>query len=148
MYAWGVMLFSLPLMVFASRFDFRRLLLGLIAIFATGQFLRRFSPKFRCFLLATGCAATAHAVFWSIVMVVAARVVSPRHASTAMGIVATGSSIAQIFGLPLGRAIKLVMASTTFAVVGIVAVASLVYLAVVFPLPSAGRGSSAAGQAP
>ncbi|MEE8675051.1 MAG: MFS transporter, partial [Tractidigestivibacter scatoligenes] len=43
-YAWGVMLFSLPLMVFASRFDFRRLLLGLIAIFATGQFLSAISP--------------------------------------------------------------------------------------------------------
>jgi predicted MFS family arabinose efflux permease len=132
-YAWGVMLFSLPLMVFASRFDFRRLLLGLIAIFATGQFLSAISPTYLV-------VATAHAVFWSIVMVVAARVVSPRHASTAMGIVATGSSIAQIFGLPLGRAIGLALGwRMTFAVVGIVAVASLVYLAVVFPPLSAGE---------
>ena len=131
-YAWGVMLFSLPLMVFASRFDFRRLLLGLIAIFATGQFLSAISPTYLLLICSRLVVATAHAVFWSIVMVVAARVVSPRHASTAMGIVATGSSIAQIFGLPLGRAIGL-------AVVGIVAVASLVYLAVVFPPLSAGE---------
>ena len=139
-YAWGVMLFSLPLMVFASRFDFRRLLLGLIAIFATGQFLSAISPTYLLLICSRLVVATAHAVFWSIVMVVAARVVSPRHASTAMGIVATGSSIAQIFGLPLGRAIGLALGwRMTFAVVGIVAVASLVYLAVVFPPLSAGE---------
>jgi len=30
-YAWGVMLLSLPLMVFASRFEFKRMLLGVLA---------------------------------------------------------------------------------------------------------------------
>lgn len=139
-YAWGVMVLSLPLMVFASRFDFRRLLLGLIAIFATGQFLSAISPTYLLLICSRLVVATAHAVFWSIVMVVAARVVSPRHSSTAMGIVATGSSIAQIFGMPLGRAIGLALGwRMTFAVVGLVAVASFVYLAVVFPPLSAGE---------
>ena len=134
-YAWGVMVLSLPLMVFASR-----LLLGLIAIFATGQFLSAISPTYLLLICSRLVVATAHAVFWSIVMVVAARVVSPRHSSTAMGIVATGSSIAQIFGMPLGRAIGLALGwRMTFAVVGLVAVASFVYLAVVFPPLSAGE---------
>ena len=31
-YAWGVMLLSLPLMVFASRFEFKRMLLGVLAV--------------------------------------------------------------------------------------------------------------------
>ena len=139
-YAWGVMVLSLPLMVFASRFDFRRLLLGLIAIFATGQFLSAISPTYVLLICSRLVVATAHAVFWSIVMVVAARVVSPRHASTAMGIVATGSSIAQILGMPMGRAIGLALGwRMTFGVVGIVAVASLAYLSVVFPPISAGE---------
>ena len=139
-YAWGVMVLSLPLMVFASRFDFRKLLLGLIVIFATGQFLSAISPTYLLLICSRLVVAMAHAVFWSIVMVVAARVVSPRHASTAMGIVATGSSIAQIFGLPLGRAIGLALGwRMTFAVVGLVAVASFAYLAVVFPPISAGE---------
>ena len=38
-YAWGVMLLSLPLMVFASRFEFKRMLLGVLAVFSLGQFL-------------------------------------------------------------------------------------------------------------
>lgn len=139
-YAWGVMLLSLPLMVFASRFGFRRLLLGLLAIFATGQFLSAIAPTYLLLVCSRLVVATAHAVFWSIVMVVAARVVSPRHSSTAMGIVATGSSIAQIFGMPLGRAIGLALGwRMTFAVVGAVALATLGYLFVVFPSLSAGE---------
>ena len=139
-YAWGVMILSLPLMVFASRFDFRRLLLGLVAIFTTGQFLSAISPTYLLLICSRLVVATAHAVFWSVVMVVAARVVSPRHSSTAMGIVATGSSIAQIFGMPLGRAIGLALGwRMTFVVVGVVALVTLVYLAVVFPPMSAGE---------
>lgn len=139
-YAWGVMVLSLPLMVFASRFDFRKLLLGLIVIFATGQFLSAISPTYLLLICSRLVVAMAHAVFWSIVMVVAARVVSPRHSSTAMGIVATGSSIAQIFGMPMGRAIGLMVGwRMTFVVMGAVALATLVYLAVVFPPMSAGE---------
>jgi predicted MFS family arabinose efflux permease len=139
-YAWGVMILSLPLMVFASRFDFRRLLLGLVAIFTTGQFLSAIAPTYLLLVCSRLVVATAHAVFWSVVMVVAARVVSPRHSSTAMGIVATGSSIAQIFGMPMGRAIGLMVGwRMTFVVVGVVALVTLVYLAVVFPPLSAGE---------
>lgn len=139
-YAWGVMILSLPLMVFASRFDFRRLLLGLVAIFTTGQFLSAIAPTYLLLVCSRLVVATAHAVFWSVVMVVAARVVSPRHSSTAMGIVATGSSIAQIFGMPMGRAIGLMVGwRMTFVVVGVVALVTLVYLAVVFPPMSAGE---------
>jgi DHA1 family L-arabinose/isopropyl-beta-D-thiogalactopyranoside export protein-like MFS transporter len=139
-YAWGVMILSLPLMVFASRFDFRRLLLGLVAIFTTGQFLSAIAPTYLLLVCSRLVVATAHAVFWSVVMVIAARVVSPRHSSTAMGIVATGSSIAQIFGMPMGRAIGLMVGwRMTFVVVGVVALVTLVYLAVVFPPMSAGE---------
>lgn len=139
-YAWGVTLLSLPLMVFASRFNFRKLLLGLVAVFAAGQFLSAVSPTYALLICSRLVVATAHAVFWSVVMVIAARVVGPRHASAAMGIVATGSSIAQIFGMPLGRAIGLALGwRMTFGVVGLVAVACLAYLAVVFPPLSAGE---------
>ncbi|MCI6274665.1 MAG: MFS transporter [Coriobacteriaceae bacterium] len=139
-YAWGVTLLSLPLMVFASRFNFRKLLLGLVAVFAAGQFLSAVSPTYALLICSRFVVATAHAVFWSVVMVIAARVVGPRHASAAMGIVATGSSIAQIFGMPLGRAIGLALGwRMTFGVVGLVAVACLAYLAVVFPSLSAGE---------
>ena len=45
-YAWGVMLLSLPLMVFASRFEFKRMLLGVLAVFSLGQFLFAVAPTY------------------------------------------------------------------------------------------------------
>ena len=134
-YAWGVMLLSLPLMVFASRFDLRRLLLAVIALFACGQFLSAVAPTFPILVV-----AAAHAIFWSIASVMAARLVDAEHGALALSMIATGSSIAQIFGLPLGRAIGLAVGwRMTFCVVGAVAAAILVYQAVVFPVMPAGE---------
>ena len=139
-YAWGVMLLSLPLMVFASRFDLRRLLLAVIALFSCGQFLSAVAPTFLILVLARLVVAAAHAIFWSIASVMAARLVDTEHGALALSMVATGSSIAQIFGLPLGRAIGLVVGwRMTFCVVGAVSATVLVYQAVVFPAMPAGE---------
>ena len=133
-YAWGVMLMSLPLMVLASRVGLRRLMLGLLALFATGQFLCAVAPTFWLLVAARLVVAAAHSVFWAVVMVVASRVVDPRASSAAIGLVATGSSVAQIVGMPLGRAIGLALGwRMTFAAMGVASVATLAYLAVVFP---------------
>jgi len=130
-YAWGVMLMSLPLMVLASRVGFRRLMLGLLA---AGQFLCAVAPTFWLLVAARLVVAAAHSVFWAVVTVVAARVVDPRASSAAIGLVATGGSVAQIVGMPLGRAIGLALGwRMTFAAMGVASVATLAYLAVVFP---------------
>ncbi len=139
-YAWGVMLLSLPLMVAASRFEFKRLLLGVVALFAAGQFLSAVAPTYPFLVVARLVVAAAHAVFWSIAAVMAARLVDARHSSLALSMVATGSSIAQIFGLPLGRAIGLAVGwRMTFCVVGAVAVAVFIYQAAFMPAMPAGE---------
>ena len=38
-YAWAVMVLSLPLMMEASRVEFERLLVAVVAVFSLGQFL-------------------------------------------------------------------------------------------------------------
>ena len=118
-YAWGVMLLSLPLMVFASRFEFKRMLLGVLAVFSLGQFLSAVAPTYPILVCARLVVACAHAVFWSVASIMASRLVDTRHGALAISMIATGSSIAQIFGLPLGRAIGLAVGwRMTFAVVG------------------------------
>ena len=62
-YAWGVMLLSLPLMVFASRFEFKRMLLGVLAVFSLGQFLSAVAPTYPILVCARLVVACAHAVF-------------------------------------------------------------------------------------
>jgi predicted MFS family arabinose efflux permease len=133
-YAWGVMLLSLPLMVFASRFEFKRMLLGVLAVFSLGQFLSAVAPIYPILVCARLVVACAHAVFWSVASIMASRLVDTRHGALAISMIATGSSIAQIFGLPLGRAIGLAVGwRMTFAVVGALSAAAVVYQAAVFP---------------
>ena len=72
-YAWGVMLLSLPLMVFASRFEFKRMLLGVLAVFSLGQFLSAVAPTYPILVCARLVVACAHAVFWSVASIMASR---------------------------------------------------------------------------
>lgn len=139
-YAWGVMLLSLPLMVFASRFEFKRMLLGVLAVFSLGQFLSAVAPTYPILVCARLVVACAHAVFWSVASIMASRLVDTRHGALAISMIATGSSIAQIFGLPIGRAIGLAVGwRMTFAVVGAFSAAAVVYQAAVFPAMPAGE---------
>ena len=139
-YAWSVMLLSLPLMVFASRFEFKRMLLGVLAVFSLGQFLSAVAPTYPILVCARLVVACAHAVFWSVASIMASRLVDTRHGALAISMIATGSSIAQIFGLPIGRAIGLAVGwRMTFAVVGAFSAAAVVYQAAVFPAMPAGE---------
>lgn len=139
-YAWAVTLLSLPLMVLASRLDLRRLLLGLVGVFAAGQLLCSLAPSFALLVCARLLIAAAHAVFWSVVAVAATRVVAPEHASAAVGMVTGGTSVANIVGMPIGRAVGLAVGwRATFAVVGVAALATLVVLALTLPALPAGE---------
>ena len=93
-YAWAVMALSLPLMVFASRFEYKRLLLTVIALFTAGQFACAVAPTFELLVTARLLVACAHAIFWSIASVMATRAVAPEHGSLALSMVATGTSVA------------------------------------------------------
>ena len=139
-YAWAVMILSMPLMVAASRLEFKRLLLLVVAVFGAGQFLSAIAPTYLVLVLARLVVASAHAVFWSIASIMATRLVDARHAPLAISMIATGTAVAQIFGLPIGRAIGLVVGwRMTFACVGFIAVAVIVYQLAVFPPMPAGR---------
>jgi len=139
-YAWAVMALSLPLMVFASRFEFKRLLLGVLALFTAGQVACAVAPTFALLVAARLLVACAHAIFWSIASVMATRVVAPEHGSLALSMVATGTSVAMVFGLPLGRAIGLAVGwRMTFACVGVVGAVLVLYTAVVMPTIPAGE---------
>lgn len=133
-YAWAVMALSLPLMVLGSRLNPRRLLLAVIAVFLVGQVGSALAPTFVLLVVARLLVAAAHAVFWSIATPLATRIADERHASAAMGMVVTGSSVAMILGMPLGRVIGLALGwRMTFVCVAAAALAVLVLLAAVLP---------------
>lgn len=143
-YAWAVCVLSLPLMVLASRFSFRRLLLFLAALFGICQVLSALAPGFWTLMAARIGVACAHAVFWSIASPAAVRVVRPEHQSLALSTIVTGSSVAMICGLPLGRVVGLALGwRMTFFCIAAVSFAVLAYLFAVFPKTAAGERFSA-----
>lgn len=133
-YAWAVMILSLPLMILGSRMAFRPLLLLVMGVFCAGQALSAVSTSYGMLMCARLVVACAHSVFWAIAAPVAVKVVDARHAPMAVSMVEAGTALAMIAGLPLGRVIGLALGwRLTFACVCVVSAAVLMYLAAVFP---------------
>lgn len=128
-YAWVVMLLSLPLMLLVCRMEMKRLLIGTLALFGGCQLLSAFSGSYWMLMASRIGVACAHSVFWSIASPMAVRFVPEKFRSLALGMIVTGSSIAIIVGLPVGRLVGLQIGwRMTFLSVGIIAFAVLLYL--------------------
>lgn len=139
-YALAVLVLSLPLMILASRFPFKGLMLGVIGLFAAGQFLSAVAPSFPALVGARLVVAAAHAVFWAIASPMAVFAVDYRRSALALSTIAAGSAIAVVCGLPLGRAVGLALGwRMTFACVGVAAVVALAYLWRTLPAMPAGK---------
>lgn len=133
-YAWAVAILSLPIMLLLRKMEYRRMLLMCVGLFAFFQIMTGISNSYWMLVVSRLGVAVAHSIFWSIASPLAVRVVSPEHQKLAISMVAAGTSIAMIAGLPLGRMIGLAMGwRMSFMTIAAVAVFILVLLAIVFP---------------
>ena len=133
-YAWAVMILSVSLMMLASRIPFKPLIVLVLGVFCAGQLLSAIAATYGMLVVARLVVACAHSVFWAIAAPIAARLVDPQHGALAVSVVVAGSALAMIVGLPLGRVIGLLLGwRQTFACVGAVSFAVLLYLLFVFP---------------
>ena len=133
-YAWAVMILSVPLMIVATRLDFQRLLIVVIAVFLLGQVLTALSNSYWMLMASRLVVACAHSVFWAIAASIAVRLVTSEKRSLALSLVETGTAIAGIIGLPLGRAIGLAVGwRMTFAIVAVLSALLLAYLLATMP---------------
>ena len=133
-YAWVVAFMSLPLMIMASRLELKRLLLGIVALFVVSHVGSALSTGYYTLMLSRIGVACAHAIFWSIVSPMAVRTVSPDKRALALSVVATGSSVAMVVGLPLGRVIGIYVGwRITFLCIAVITALLFVYLAAVLP---------------
>ncbi len=145
-YAWMVMLLSLPLTMLFSRMEMRKLLLGVMGCFTLFQGLSFLSSSYWMLMLARIGVAGTHAIFWSIIPSIAVHTVPPSRRSLALSVVVTGTSIAVIMGMPLGRAIGLLVGwRMTFLCIGIFALLTLIFVTATLPAIPAGKGVSLHG---
>lgn len=142
-YAWIVSLMSLPFMLMTAKQERRRLLIKLFLLFIAGHILSVIAWNYWVLLIARVGVALSHAIFWSITASLTVRVAPKGKQTQAIGLLAMGSALAMVLGLPLGRIIGQVLSwRATFAVIGIIAVIVMLLLARLLPhLPSKNAGS-------
>ncbi len=133
-YAYVVMLMSLPLMILASHYPLRKLLLATISLFALSHVASAFAGGFWTLMLSRVGVAFAHSIFWSVASPIAVRLVRGPFKALAMSMIVTGTAIAIIVGLPLGRIIGLYIGwRMAFMCIAVIAFAVLAYMFFVFP---------------
>ena len=142
-YAWTVMIMSLPAMLATGDMERKGLLLKLFVIFIIGHIISVIAWNYWILLIARMCIAVAHSLFWAITASLVMRVAPKNKKTQAIGMLAIGTSLSTILGLPLGRIVgQLVGWRITFAIIAALAVVVMVFIMRLLPnLPSKNAGS-------
>lgn len=101
-YALGVV-FGAPLLTaLTARWPRKLVLLGLMGVFTLGNFACALAPDYGWLMTARVLTALAHGTFFGVGSVVATGLVAPERRASAIAVMFTGLTIANIVGVPFG----------------------------------------------
>lgn len=144
LYAAMVMVLAVPMTLVTRRIPGKRLLLITMASYTVANLVCALAPSFGVFAVARGLGGVTHAVFFSVCIGYASRLVDPGRAGRALALVSAGPSAAFILGSPLATALGAAAGwRMAFGVLVLLTLVSFALLIVVLPSAVAPRARAA-----
>ena len=126
-YAIGVVVGAPTLTALGVRFPPRQTLVGLMVLFVVGNALSAVAPTYETLAAARVLTALAHGSFFGVGAVAARRLVAPERATSAISMMISGLTVANVVGVPLGTFVA--QQTSWRLVLGVIAVIGLVTIA-------------------
>jgi DHA1 family inner membrane transport protein len=101
-YALSVAIGGVALTAAVTRFDRKRVLIGLLVLFIVGNLLSAIAPTYGLLLVGRVVAALCHGAYFGVGAVVAADMVAQNKRAGAIATMFTGLTLANVLGVPLG----------------------------------------------
>ncbi|MDX8492740.1 MFS transporter [Mesorhizobium sp. VK22B] len=133
-YALGVVVGAPLLGVLTGRLAKKTLLLALMVVFTIGNLACALAPDYWTLMAARVLTAFAHASFFGVGSVVATSLVAPNRKASAIALMFTGLTVANILGVPFGTWLGQAYGwRSTFLAVTLVGVIALAVIALLVP---------------
>jgi DHA1 family inner membrane transport protein len=101
-YALGVAVGGPPLTMLGGRLSRKTMLLSLMVLFIAGNLLSALAPSYGVLMVGRFLAAFSHGAYFGVGSVVAADLVAPQKRASAIALMFTGLTLANVLGVPLG----------------------------------------------
>ncbi|MEN5075170.1 MFS transporter [Isoptericola cucumis] len=133
-YAFVVAAFAVPLTVATRAVPRKPLLLVTLGIYAISNVLVAVAPSYAMLVVARTLGGLGHAVFFSVSIAYAARLVSPLYTGRALTLVTAGGTIGFVLGVPLSTSLGAAVGwRWSFALLGAVCAATALLVARLLP---------------
>ncbi len=140
-YALGVVVGAPLLTAAAHRYPRRQVLIGLMVLFTLGHVLSVVAPTFDVLVASRVVSALTHGAYFGASALVARQLAAPGRQGQAMALVATGVTVANVVGVPLGTAVGQNLGwRTTYAIVGVLSLLTIAAIARFVPHQAASGG--------
>lgn len=133
-YALGVLVGAPLVTALGTKLTRKTLLLATMGIFTLGHFLSAIAPSYPALLATRFLSGFPHGAFFGVSAVVAASLVDRTRRARAVSVVFLGFTAANVVGVPMGTFIGQWLGwRWTFALVGVIGLASTISIAIVLP---------------
>lgn len=139
-YALGVAIGAPIMAVMTSKFPRKRTLVGLMGIFIAGNALCAVATDYNLLMFARVLTSLCHGAFFGIGSVTAASLVPENRRASAVAMMFTGLTLANVLGVPMGTALGQEMGwRTTFWAVTLIGVVAFIGLSKLLPSDKKGE---------